>query len=123
MTGRPHVENVLDQPNIGRCKVVEMMGLGKQDIDEYIEKFTTCIEEDCSSDCRPLINQTIEASVNLHPILCVPQFLNAICCVSVLTSGKGIGNETELYCWTLYLLFKQHVFEREKPKNKGTWLA
>ena len=124
ITGRPHAENVLDQhlKNIGLCKVVEIMGLGEQEIKEYLEKFTTCIEEGCSSDCRPLINQTIEASVNLRPILCVPQFLNAICCVSVLTGGKGIGNETELYCWILYLLFKQHLFEREKPKNKGTWL-
>ena len=123
MTGRPHVENVLDQPliDIVPPKIVEIMGLGEQEIKEYIAKFTTCIEEERSSEYRNLINQTIEASSDIRPILCVPQFLNAICCVSILTGGKGIGNETELYCWTLYLLFKQHVFEREEPMSKRTW--
>ena len=123
MTGRPHVENVLDKCGItiGGYKVVEIMGLGEEEIKEYISKFTTCIEEECSSEYRNSINQTIEASADIHPILCVPQFLNAICCVSVLTGGKGIGNETKLYCWTLYPLFKQHVFEREKPISKRTW--
>ena len=117
MTGRPHVENVLNKCGItiGGYKVVEMMGLGKKEIKEYIAKFTTCIEEDRSSKVSTLINQTIEASADIRPILCVPQFLNAVCCVSIVTGGEGIGNETELYCWVLYLLFKQHVFEREMP--------
>ena len=117
MTGRPHVENVLNKRGItiGGYKVVEIMGLGEQEIKEYIAKFTTCIEEEPSSEYRNSINQTIEASADIRPTLCVPQFLNAICCVSIVTGGKGIGNETELYCWILYLLFKQHVFEREMP--------
>ena len=123
MTGRPHVENVLDQPliDIVPPKIVEIMGLGEQEVKEYIAKFPTCIEEERSSEYRNLINQTIEASSHIRPILCVPQFLNAICCVSILTGGKGIGNETELYCWVLYLLFKQHVLEREEPMSKRTW--
>ena len=123
MTGRPHVENVLDQPliDIVPPKIVEIMGLGEQEVKEYIAKFPTCIEEERSSEYRNLINETIEASSDIRPILCVPQFLNAICCVSILTGGKGIGNETELYCWTLYLLFKQHVLEREEPMSKRTW--
>ena len=117
MTGRPHIENVLNKRGItiGGYKVVEIMGLGEEEIKEYIAKFTTCIEGERSSEYRNSINQTIEASSDIRPILCVPQFLNAICCVSILTGGEGIGNETELYCWTLYLLFKQHVFEREMP--------
>ena len=117
MTGRPHVENVLNKRGItiGGYKVVEIMGLGEEEIKEYIAKFTTCIEGERSSEYRNSINQTIEASSDIRPILCVPQFLNAICCVSIVTGGEGIGNETELYCWTLYLLFKQHVFEREMP--------
>ena len=123
MTGRPHVENVLDQPliDIVPPKIVEIMGLGEQEVKEYIAKFPTCIEEERSSEYRNLIDQTIEASSDIRPILCVPQFLNAICCVSILTGGKGIGNETELYCWVLYLLFKQHVLEREEPMSKRTW--
>ena len=123
ITGRPHVESVLDHSliNIGQYKVVEVMGLGEEEIKEYIAKFTTCIEEECSSKVSTLINQTIEASSDIRPILCVPQFLNAICCVSILTGGKGIGNETELYCWVLYLLFKQHLLEREEPMSKRTW--
>ena len=123
MTGRPHVENVLYNCGItiGRCKVVEIMGLGEEEIKEYIAKFTTCIEEDRSSKVSTLINQTIEASADIRPILCVPQFLNAICCVSIVTGGEGIGNETELYCWTLYLLLKQHVSEREEAMSKRTW--
>ena len=123
MTGRPHVENVLDKCGItiGGYKVVEMMGLGEKEIKEYIAKFTTCIEEGRSSEVSTLINQTMEASPDIRPILCVPQFLNAICCVSIVTGGEGIANETELYCWTLYLFFKQHVFEREEPMSKRTW--
>ena len=123
MTGRPHVENVLDKCGItiGGYKVVEMMGLGEKEIKEYIAKFTTCIEEGRSSEVSTLINKTIEASADIRPILCVPQFLNAICCVSIVTGGEGIANETELYCWTLYLFFKQHVFEREEPMSKRTW--
>ena len=123
MTGRPHVENVLDQPliDIVPPKIVEIMGLGEQEVKEYIAKFPTCIEEERSSEYRNLINQTIEASSDVRPILCVPQFLNAICCVSILTGGEGIGKETELYCWVLYLLFKQHVLEREEPMSKRTW--
>ena len=117
MTGRPHIENVLNKRGItiGRYKVVEIMGLGEEEIKEYIAKFTTCIEGERSSEYRNSINQTIEASSDIRPILCVPQFLNTICCVSLVTGGEGIGNETELYCWTLYLLLKQHVFEREMP--------
>ena len=123
ITGRPHVESVLDHSliNIGQYKVVEVMGLGEEEIKEYIAKFTTCIEEECSSKVSTLINQTIEASAVIRPILCVPQFLNAICCVSIVTGGEGIRNETELYCWTLYLLLKQHVSEREEPMSKRTW--
>ena len=123
ITGRPHVESVLDHSliNIGQYKVVEVMGLGEEEIKEYIAKFTTCIEERRSSEVSTLINQTIEASSDIRPILCVPQFLNAICCVSIVTDGEGIGNETELYCWTLYLLLKQHVLEREEPMSKRTW--
>ena len=121
MTGRPHVEGVLDQLfiHIGRYKVVEVMGLGDKDIEEYIQKFTTCFGEIHLCEYREAITGTINGSVNIRPILCVPQFLNAVCCVSILTGGKEIGNETELYCWTLYLLFKQHVFERERAKVKS----
>ena len=123
MTGRPHIENVLNIRGItiGRCKVVEIMGLGEEEIKEYIAKFTTCIEEERSSKVSTLINQTIDASADIRPILCVPQFLNAVCCVSIVTGGEGIANETELYCWTLYLLLKQHVSEREEPMSKRTW--
>ena len=123
ITGRPHVESVLDHSliNIGLYKVVEIMGLGEEEIKEYIAKFTTCIEEGRSSEVSTLINQTMEASADIRPILCVPQFLNAICCVSIVTGGEGIGNATELYCWTLYLLLKQHVSEREEAMSKRTW--
>ena len=123
MTGRPHIENVLDKCGItiGGYKVVEIMGLGEEEIKEYIAKFTTCIEEGRSSKVSTLINQTMEASSDIHPILCVPQFLNAICCVSIVTYGEGIGKETELYCWTLYLLLKQHVAERDEAMSKRTW--
>ena len=123
MTGRPHVESVLDHSliNIGLYKVVDVMGLGEEEVKEYIAKFTTCIEEERSSKVSTLINQTIEASADIRPIFYVPQFLNAICCVSIVTGGEGIGKETELYCWTLYLLLKQHVSEREEPMSKGTW--
>ena len=117
MTGRPHVENVLDQPliDIVPPKIVEIMGLGEQEVKEYIAKFPTCIEEERSSEYRNLINETIEASSDIRPILCVPQFLNAICCVSILTGGKGIGKETELYCWVLYLLLNSTYLNERRP--------
>ena len=123
VTGRPHVENVLNKCGItiGGYKVVEIMGFGEEEIKEYIAKFSTCIEEERSSEYRTLINRAINASAEIRPLLCVPQFLNAICCILVLTGGKGIENETELYCWILYLLLKQQVFEQEKPERRSTW--
>ena len=39
----------------------------------------------------------------------VPQFLNSFCCVAILSEGGSISNQAELYCWTLYLLLKQHA--------------
>ena len=39
----------------------------------------------------------------------IPQYLNTLCCVSILTEGKAILNTTELYCWLLFIFFQSHI--------------
>ena len=116
LTGRPHAEEVLRTPrkDFGGYRVIEVKGLTKVNKRSYIEWFVSCGESEHADSYREFINQTINESDSLQLLTSVPQFLNTICCVSVLTEGRKLQNETELYSWTLYLLLKQHILEREK---------
>ena len=108
ITGRPHVEEKLIEHGneMGGLQKVQIQGLNNDQIDEYISKFSSL------QDYVTAINKSKDASQRNLPILHVPQFLNAFCCVAILTEGKAIHNEAELYSWTLYLLLLEHA---DKP--------
>ena len=106
ITGRPHVENVLFRQNkdTGGIRTVEIDGLSKKQIKEYVNIFA-------SSDGKMVekINRAIDSSKsNLKPII-YPQILNSFCCVASISDELKVNNETELYCWSFYLLLKQHA--------------
>ena len=121
LTGRPHVMNVLYKTtcDFGSFNVVEITGI--PDIAEYVKKFVNHFGKGDSIEYREKINQTINASLKNHPILHVPQFLNAVCCVFILNDGRErreISNVAEVYSWVLYLLLKQHVLERYETSGE-----
>ena len=102
LTGRPHIEFKLnDHSNVGGLKTVEIQGLTNEQINIFVERFSR--REDHIVD----INKAKGAS-NV-PIIHVPQFLNTFCCIAILLKGQPISNSTELYCWTVFLLLKQHA--------------
>ena len=104
ITGRPHVEDILiGYNNMGGLFKVEINGLSEDQIDEYVDKFSSC--EDHKVD----INKARTSSKGYLPIMNVPQFLNTLCCVAILMKGQAVFNNTELYCWTVFLLLKQHA--------------
>ena len=114
VTGRPHIEHKLT----GYCKMggllkVEINGLTEDQIEKYVQKFS-------SHQCQiQVINMAI-SSLQCHlPIMHVPQFLNTFCCVASLTNGQAICSSTELYCWTVYLLLRQHV-DKQNEIAQGT---
>ena len=113
ITGRPHVESMLERKDteIGGLRKVEIQGLSDDQIEDYINKFATC-EEDLRN-----IKKAKDSSRRDLQIVYVPQFLNSLCCVAILSEGKAVRNAAELYCWTLYLLFKQHA-DRQGPSQK-----
>ena len=104
ITGRPHVEDkLIGYNNMGGLLKVEINGLSEGQIDEYVDKFSS--REDHKVD----INKARTSSKGYLPIMNVPQFLNTLCCVAILMKGQAVFNNTELYCWTVYLLLKQHA--------------
>ena len=113
ITGRPHIEHMLLKhgKQMGGLRKVEIHGLGDEQIEEYINKFAL------SEEHIAKINRAKNSSKHNLKILHVPQFLNSFCCIAIFAEGKKIQNETELYCWTIYLLLKQHA-EKEGASDK-----
>ena len=114
ITGRPHVENMLFRQNkdTGGIRTVEIDGLSEEHIKEYVNIFA-------SSDGEMVekINRAIDSSKsNLTPII-YPQILNSFCCVASISDELKVHNETELYCWSFYLLLKQHA-EKDGSTDK-----
>ena len=114
ITGRLHVENILFRQNrdTGGIRTVEIDGLSEKQIKEYVNIFA-------SSDGEMVekINKAIDSSKsNLKPII-YPQILNSFCCVASISDELKVHNETELYCWSLYLLLKQHA-EKDGSTDK-----
>ena len=114
ITGRPHVENMLFRQNkdTGGIRTVEIDGLSEEQIKEYVTIFA-------SSDGEMVekINRAIDSSKsNLKPII-YPQILNSFCCVASISDELNVHNETELYCWSFYLLLKQHA-EKDGSTDK-----
>ena len=114
ITGRPHVENILfrQSKDAGGVRTVEIDGLSDKQIEEYIRKFASFDHEMILK-----INKARDSSKdNLKPIN-IPQILNSFCCVAILSEECKVHNEAELYCWSLYLLLKQHV-EKDGSRDK-----
>ena len=104
ITGRPHIEDkLIGYNNMGGLSKVEINGLSEDQIDEYVDKFSS------REDHKKRINKARRSSKGFLPIMHVPQFLNTLCCVAILSKGEAVLNSTELYCWTVYLLLKQHA--------------
>jgi len=106
ITGRPHIETMLKKHgggNMGGLRKVEILGLSNEQIDEYIRKFASSDEEVAKIK---KVKDSSKSSLNLCH---VPQFLNSICCVALLSDETEIKNAAELYCWSCYLLFRQHA--------------
>ena len=113
LTGRPHVEHAL-RDNIWQMRgmrKLEILGLNEEQINSYIRMFSSC-EEDVVK-----ISKVKDSSRAYLPILYVPQFLNSFCCVAILSKGEAVRSAAELYCWTLYLLLKQHA-EKKGSREK-----
>ena len=112
ITGRPHVEHKLTGYNkMGGLFKVEINGLSEDQIDEYIDKFSP------NEDHKERINKARTSSKVSLPIMYVPQFLNTLCCVAILSGGEAVLNSTELYCWTVFLLLKQHADKHGSSKK------
>ena len=114
ITGRPHVENILFRQNkdTGGIRTVEIDGLSEEQIMEYVNIFASSDDEMVEK-----INKAIDSSKsNLKPII-YPQILNSFCCVASISDELKVHNETELYCWSFYLLLKQHA-EKDGTTDK-----
>ena len=115
ITGRPHVEDkLIGYNNMGGLFKVEINGLSEDQIDEYVDKFSS--REDHKVD----INKARTSSKGYLPIMNVPQFLNTLCCVAILSKGEAVLNSTELYCWTVFLLLKQHADKDDSSRKMAS---
>ena len=112
LTGRPHIEDkVTGHDNMGCLSKVEINGLSEDQIDEYVDKFSP------NEDHKEIIKELRGSSKGYLPIMYVPQFLNTLCCVAILSEGQTVLNSTDLYCWTVYLLLKQHADKHGSSKK------
>ena len=116
ITGRPHIENMLIKHgggNMGGLRKVEIIGLSDEQIDAFIHTFASSDEEVSK------INKAKELSKTSIKFLSVPQFLSSFCCVALLSDKRRIRNAAELYCWSFYLLLKQHA-DRDGSRGKNS---
>ena len=115
ITGRPHIENMLIEHgggNMGGLRKVEIIGLSDEQIDAFIHKFTSSDEELIAK-----INKAKDSSKTSIKFLSVPQFLSSFCCVALLSDKTRIRNAAELYCWSFYLLLRQHA-DKDGSRDK-----
>ena len=92
---------------------LDINGLSEDQIDEYVDNFS--LREGHKLD----VSKATTSSKGYLPIMNVPQFLNTLCCVAVLMKGHAVLNSTELYCWTVYLLLRQHA-DKQQGREQGT---
>ena len=116
ITGRPLIEKMLlthGGNNMGGVRKLGIPGLSDAQITNYIAKFASSIDGS-SDDVIAKINEAKKLSEGAFKFIHVPQMLNSFCCVVILSDVKRIRNPVELYCWSLYLLLKQHADKGEK---------
>ena len=118
--GRPHVEDVVEMSQgneNGGCRQLEMVGLSEMEIANYMDKFAKCQNSDAITENVRLIRKTRESSECIRYLASVPQFLNTLCCVAILTEGQEVKSVTELYSWALFLFLKQHAEEKDQENS------
>ena len=114
VTGRPHVQWELETcGEVGGLKRVEIQGLSTEQIAKYISKFPFP-EGGCIN-----LNSVQDSLENFYPLLRIPQFLNTFFCIIKLLDFQAIHSEAELYCWTIYLLLKQHADKHSPSERKS----
>ena len=91
-----------------------MIGLPRDHIRRYIKRFSP--RKDSKID---IINAQALLSKSYLPITNFPLFLNTLCCVAILMKGQVILNSTELHCWTIYIMLRQHI-DKQKGRDPGT---
>ena len=114
ITGRPHIENMLIKHgggSMGGLRKVEIIGLSDEQIDAFIQNFASSGEEVSK------INKAKEFSKSSIKFLSVPQLLSSFCCVALLSDKTRIRNAAELYCWSFYLLLRQHA-DKDGSRDK-----
>ena len=113
LTCRPHVEGRLErkEKDIGGLQRFEIQGLDDDGIKDYVNKFTSCKEDIVN------IDKAIESSKEYMKLCTIPEFLNSMCCVTLLSDKKSPKNVAELYVWVLYLLLKEHA-DKEGPSKE-----
>ena len=115
ITGRPHVENMLLKHggnNMGGLKKVEIRGLRDEQIEKFINKFASY-----NDDIIAKINKAKDSSKTDLKLLHIPQMLQSFCCVVMLSEFTGFKNAAELYCWSFFLLLRQHA-EKDGSRDK-----
>ena len=114
ITGMPHVENILfcQNKDTRGIRIVEIDGVREKQIEEYVKKFASPDDELVEK-----INKAIDSSKSNLKKINYPQILNAFCCMASISDELKVHNETELYCWSFYLLLKQHA-EKDGTTDK-----
>ena len=114
ITGRPHVLNKLEEcGEVGGMQIVEIQGLSEEQIEEYFTKFPfpegVCVD----------LSRAKDSSNRFLSVLSIPQFINTFCCIASLSNFEALHNGAELYCWTIYLLLKQHAGRNSQTERKS----
>ena len=114
ITGRPHVLNKLEEcGEVGGMQIVEIQGLSEEQIEEYFTKFPfpegVCVD----------LSRAKDSSNRFLSVLSIPQFINTFCCIASLSNFEALHNGAELYCWTIYLLMKQHAGRNSRTERKS----
>ena len=109
ITGRPHIESVLNrvQDTIGEYKRIEIAGLTPTEINKHID----VIAND-NKAAATKIKVTIHSSPNMLELAAIPQYLGTLCHV-IAMQGEGTtmitDTMTPLYVWSLASFWIQHV--------------
>ena len=114
VTGRPRVLIQLEEcGEVGGMQTVEIQGLSEEKIEEYFTKFPfpegVCVD----------LSRAKDSSNRFLSVLSIPQFINTFCCIASLSNFEALHNGAELYCWTIYLLLKQHADRNSQTERNS----
>ena len=117
ITGRPHIESVLNrvQDKIGEYKRIEIAGLTPTEIDKHID----VIAND-NKAAATKIKMTINSSANMLALAAIPQYLETLCHVIAMErEGATMTTDTmtPLYVWSLASLMQS--CQNKDQERKG----